>query len=114
MARKKNQTRKPGPLVLDRKVGIQNISDLVDNLSAVLESGARIVVDANSVQSADIAALQVLVAFANASGSRSREVEWKHDEGALQEFAELAGLAGDLRLSEAAINAEDDNLCPVF
>jgi|GEM_PF-5057894 len=101
-----------GPLVLDEKIGIQCVSSLVDRLSVSLKSNAAIVIDAAAVTSVDIAALQVLVAFANSARSQSREVEWQCGDGALRQCAELSDLARHLWLDPVPV--ADDGLCPVF
>lgn len=108
--KRKKAAASASPLVLDEKIGIQDINGLVDQLTALLKSDAANAINANAVRNIDTAALQVLIAFANGGG----DVEWQHEEGTLQEHARLAGVDDLLKLAAASAASDDDGLCPVF
>jgi len=100
--------------VLDEKIGIQSIGNLVEQLSVAFDGSSNVVIDANAVRSIDIAALQVLVAFANSAFGSSSNVEWRSDNGILRQYAELADLSQYLQFISNPVDAEGDGLCPVF
>ncbi len=103
-----------GPIVLNRKLGIADVEDLSGLLAPVLDTEQEIVVDASAVESIDIAALQVLVAFVNSATGHSRSVRWLCDSGVLRAMASLADIEHLLKLDETDESLEDDGLCPVF
>lgn len=111
---KKSAAKKAGPIILEEKLGIQNVASLVNRLDALLKSDSEFVIDANAVESADMAALQVLVAFANSARAQSREINWKCDDGSLRQLARLSDLEQYLQFDATPAEAEDDGLCPVF
>lgn len=116
-----NSDDQSGTVILGSTLSIQNIGELVDQLTAVVGANGPITITAEEVTSVDTAGLQVLVAFSNSMRAQSRVVHWQDKTGVLREFAELADLDGCLEIgsdqsSTEAVSAAqaDDALCPVF
>lgn len=102
-------------VVLAKKLGIGEIEALSEQLVPLLiAADEKITVNANEVESIDIAALQVLVAFSNSAARRSKTVHWTCSEGVVKEMAELCDLDRHLTLDTESEVIEDDGLCPVF
>lgn len=123
--------------VLDKKLSIADVGELTDSLASLLEDDKELVMDANSIESVDIAVLQVLVAFSNAALEKSKSVHWRSESGTFRESTVLAGVDSLFSFDAPAPNAEgteasvekssfeeasdkelpveeDDGLCPVF
>lgn len=111
---KKAAAAESGPVILANQPGIKNIAELKDTLTAALSSGSAITIDAGKVESIDIAALQLLVAFVNSAREQSRSFEWKEPSTAFCDMANLADLSRCLGIGDGCIAEEDDILCPVF
>ncbi len=103
-----------GPVILDAKLGIENVAGLIDQLAPVLSAEGAITIEVTKVESIDTAALQVLVAFANSARAQSRALEWRGSAGTLIESSELADLDRYLEVGTAPAEQENDGLCPVF
>lgn len=114
-AAKKTEVVAESPLVLEEKIGIQTISNLVERLESLLSSDSKILIDASAVQYADIAALQVLTAFSNSARAQSRPIEWQCENSVLPRLCALADLDRHINFdAPAEVVEEDDGLCPVF
>lgn len=111
---KDSAAKTAGPLVLEERIGIQDVTRLAGRLQTLLKSDSELVIDANAVKSADISSLQILVAFANSARAQSSSVNWKCDEGSLRQLAKLADLEHYLEFDATPAAAEDDGMCPVF
>lgn len=111
---RKSIPKNSGPITLEEKVGIKNVLGLVECLDTLLTSDSEIVIDAEAVQSVDIAALQVLIAFANSPRAQANGIKWKCGDGMLRQMAVLADVERHLLFDSGAEVVEDDGLCPVF
>lgn len=94
------------PIVLESRLGIQNVSALKTRLSSHCQQGMPAIIDASAVETVDTAALQLLVAFVNSLCSQAQTVEWRTPSSAFTEMAVLADLSGPLDLP---INCNDRN-----
>ena len=115
--KKKSVGKRPGPLLLDKQLSVESVTALRVILAQYLQAGTRVVVDASAVESADTAALQLLVAFKNRIGEQSRELVWRNPSARFLSLARLVGLDTNLGI-DAQPGSEpdngDDGLCPVF
>ncbi len=111
---KKPASAESGPVILASQSGIKNIAELKERLTVALSSGSAITIDAGKVESIDIAALQLLVAFINSAREQSRTFEWKELSTVFCDMADLADLSRCLGIGDGCIAGEDDGLCPVF
>lgn len=104
----------PQDIKLDGKVDISSIATLRERLSAALETGESLSIDASAVDSVDTASLQLLVAFANKASKRAQTLAWVEVSDALRERATLLDLDTALDLDGNALLAGSVELCPVF
>ncbi len=102
-----------GAVVLQSRPCIKTIAELRDNLSAAKSESDDVVIDAESVESIDMAVLQLLTAFTLSMRRHSASVSWQRPSSEFRELATLAGLGKHLKL-DAEIDDADDTLCPVF
>ena len=119
----KNSPKEPvnEPVILDTKLGIQNIVALTDLLTNAVATDGPVTLDIGNVRSVDTAALQVLTAFANSMRAQPGALEWQGQASVLREFVELAGLDRCLEIESGSTGNEpvpvvqvEDELCPVF
>lgn len=102
------------PLLLSARLGIQNVAELQEQMADILQAEGAVSVDAAKVESVDIAALQLIVAFANTVRAQARPFVWQGSNDTLLGFARLADLDQHLHGDTTAAEADDDGLCPVF
>lgn len=93
--------RQVAALTLGERLDISQARDWHARLCAALDSGAPVTFEANAVQRADAAGLQLLTAFVRAARGRGLAVTWQAPSAALVHAAQLAGLANELNLPAA-------------
>ena len=77
---------------------IANVADLHAQLTAALESGDPVSVDAGDVAQVDAAALQLLCSFARDAAARKIDVCWQSQSQVIADAARSLGLKNELSL----------------
>lgn len=89
-------------LALGEVLDISTSGELKASLVNALGSDAQVVLEADSIEKADTAALQLLSAFVNDAKAKGLAVQWRQPSAVLLRSAELLGLTEFLGLSELA------------
>ncbi len=87
------------PVKWQGALDISRAGEIRNELRALLEDGKKIQLDAERVQRADTAVLQLLCAFIRDARAHAVEVEWVATSPALLTAVGLLGLEGELGLS---------------
>ncbi|MBX2868620.1 MAG: STAS domain-containing protein [Acidiferrobacterales bacterium] len=95
-------------------LNISELTELQEMLVPHLDSNAEIVINAENVRTADIAALQLLVSFINTLGAMGLEYLWLEPSSELKEIASLADVDNYLEFNANSVVINEDDLCPVF
>ena len=77
---------------------ISRVADLREELSASLENGHPLVIEAGDMERVDASILQLLCAFRQAAAVAGTEVSWGRVSEALRQAVEVTGLGGPLGL----------------
>jgi anti-anti-sigma regulatory factor len=85
-------------IVFDESMDISKVSDIRSQLVEASDSGLSVILDGRQVERADTAALQVLGAFFQDSGTQGQSIEWRDPSDNLRRSAELLGLSKLLNL----------------
>ncbi len=89
-------------LTLGATLNIQNVSDLYEQLLALLENQEKIEIDASAVESIDTTTLQLLTVLKRTAIKTYKEVTFDFPSDKFIESAELLGLAEMLEVDQAA------------
>ncbi len=87
-----------GTIILDEIFDINKVSDYYELFNQLLNNEKNIIINAESVQRVDGAALQLLVAFFHEAESLSVNISWKGVSTAFREAAEILALTESLSL----------------
>jgi anti-anti-sigma factor len=82
---------------------ISKTSELREQLLDLLESGTPTVLNAAEIERIDAAAMQLLSAYAAAADAAGIKFEWTAVSAALQEAAQLTGLADSLHITATVV-----------
>jgi len=80
-------------------LGMEDVGSLKERLSAALQSGGNIVLDAADIHSAQTPGMQLFVTFVRATEDKGLQFEWRNPTQALKESARLLGLSDSLKLA---------------
>ena len=90
------------PVTLSANCSIKEVALLREQLSAVLDDAAPVVIDAGAVERIDTATLQLLFAFVRDRLASDREVSWQKVSPAVTDAARLLGVRDLLCLPAAS------------
>lgn len=82
---------------------ISKTSELREQLMDLLESGTPTVLNAAEIERIDAAALQLLSAYTTAADAAGIRFQWTEVSPALQQAAQLTGLADSLHIPETVV-----------
>lgn len=91
----------PQEIVLEHKIAIANVENLVNQLNIDLATVEAVKLNAGDVDHIDTAGLQVLVGFVNQLKQQGKSIEWSEVSDEFQDFATVLALDTYLDLSNS-------------